>query len=203
MEYHQYFQTIITNMKLIQEAPQINLDAEDVVGTLDIMKEYLLFADTFNLYIRSSLNSYYANSLKKLKVKEQVMKDIIEQINNPVTNLVANQNSNPIFISKYPIVKVKEYVTEIIKKAGFKCNPISGLPDELEPWYGHQNEHGKKLHKRINKWLDMKKESKKVEKKESKKTAKKAPQKEKIKEEEIKKEEYQNLIDASSALTSF
>lgn len=199
MEYHQYFQTIITNMKLIQESPQINSDNEDTINTLDIMKEYLLFADTFNLCIRSSLNSYYTNSLKKLKDKEQIMKDIMEQINNPVSESV----STPIFISKYPIVKVKEYVTEIIKKAGFKCNPISGLPDELEPWYGHQNEHGKKLHKRINKWLDMKKESKKVEKKESKKTAKKAPQKEKIKEEEIKKEEYQNLIDASTALTSF
>ena len=197
MEYNQYFQTIITNMKLIQSAPQINQDITEA-NALNIMKEYLLFADTFNLYIRSSLNAYYANSLKKLKDKEQEMKDIMQQINNPVIETT----SNPVFISKYPIVKVKDYVTESIKKAGFNCNPISGLPDELEPWYGQKKEHGKKLHKRINVWLNMKKESKKTEKKEFKKTEKNAKKKTEIKEE-IEKNDYQNLIDASTALASF
>jgi hypothetical protein len=40
-----------------------------------------------------------------------------------------------------------------LKRKDSNVNEETGLPDELEPWYGKEYEHGKILHKRVYNWL--------------------------------------------------
>lgn len=178
--YFQTFQDVIVKMKYIQSVDMSVLNTKESAQMIETMKEYLLASDTFTSSIRGTLNIYYTNALKETMEKEKMLKNMLSSIQAPVALAVPIASVVPVVPvvskvkskTKTPIVKVKEYVTQDFEKRGFKCNEITGLPEGLEPWYGHHIEHGRILHKRLNAWLDMKDEQKKKEKKEAKKGGK-------------------------------
>ena len=55
------------------------------------------------------------------------------------------------------IKKVKKHVTLRCEQAGFICEKKTGLPAGCAPWYGHEQEHGGKLKKRVDSWLNSNK----------------------------------------------
>jgi hypothetical protein len=159
----------IEELKKTNEAMKKNVEREAH------LKQVLSSMGTANLVVPA----YAAN---------QIVKAANQIIDATVDNDADAMNVIKQMKPKYPIVKVKEYVTDNIKGLGFKCNEITGLPDELEPWYGHKIEHGKMLHKRIDLWLKKQKE----------KTVKKV----KVAKTNDVKIESNTIVDASSALLS-
>jgi hypothetical protein len=159
----------IEELKKTNEAMKKNVEREAH------LKQVLSSMNTANLVVPA----YAANEI--VKAANQILDATVD---NDADAINVIKQMKP----KYPIVKVKEYVTDNIKGLGFKCNEITGLPDELEPWYGHKIEHGKMLHKRIDLWLKKQKE-KKVKKVKVAKT------------NDVKIESI-TIVDASSALLS-
>ena len=135
-----------------------------------VMREILPLSNQLLETMRTPMKNYYVEELKKTSnyikkglEREEHLKQLISGMDTVTIIKVAKEADNQIVEvkPKHPIVKVKEHVTEYIEGRGFKCNEISGLPDELEPWYGQKYEHGKVLHKRIGLWLDSKNPPKK------------------------------------------
>ena len=156
-----------------------------------VMREILPLSSDLLETMRMPMKNHYMEELKKtndamkkMVEREATLKQMISGMDT-VTIIKVAKNVNPN--KSKPIVKVKEYVTEDFEKRGYKCNEITGLPDELGPWYGHHIEHGRILHKRLNAWLDEKEEKAKKARKEAKKKAKAA---------------NSGIIDASNALLS-
>ena len=179
MEVKTYFRDVIAKMKQIQSIDISKIDF-DTEGSVEIMKESLLISETFSSCVRSYLNGYYTDALKKTMEKEKMLKDMLSSIKAFTPPSSSKSNA---------IVKVREYVTEDFEKRGFKCNEITGLPDGVDPWYGHHIEHGRILHKRLNAWLDEEKKKKKEKKEKKEKKAN-------------KEEKNFRIVDASAALLS-
>ena len=159
-----------------------------------VMREILPLSSDLLETMRMPMKNHYMEELKKtndamkkMVEREATLKQMISGMDTvTIIKVAKNINQDKPIMSK-PIVKVKEYVTEDFEKRGYKCNEITGLPDELGPWYGHHIEHGRILHKRLNAWLDEKEEKAKKARKEAKKKAKAA---------------NSGIIDASNALLS-
>ena len=141
-----------------------------------VMREILPLSSDILESMRAPIKNHYIEELKKTNDMMKKMVEREEHLKHMISGMdtvmiikvgktvIEEDNQivavNPVKTNnpKHPIVKVKDYVTENIEGLGFKCNEISGLPDELEPWYGQKIEHGKILHKRIDLWLKKHKE---------------------------------------------